>query len=63
MKRKEDDDWVLLHLDVRRAYFYAKVREEIYVQLPEDMIESGEKVCGKLIQGHVWDARRSICMV
>lgn len=34
-------------IDVKRAYFHAKARREIYVELPDEDAEEG--MCGKLI--------------
>ena len=29
-----ENDWIMLHIDVHRAYFYARAKREIYVELP-----------------------------
>ena len=40
---------VLLVIDVRRAYFYAKVRRRVYIELPEgDGGGPGSRQCGLL---------------
>ena len=36
----------LLFVDVKRAYFYAKARRDVYVKLPAEDWEEG--MCGKL---------------
>ena len=35
-------------VDVRRAYFHAQVKSEVYVELPDEDKHQGEDVCGKL---------------
>ena len=46
-----EDDWVMLHVDVHRAYFYAKAKREIYVELPEEGRDpDGPRQCGRLIK-------------
>ena len=40
---------VLLVIDVRRAYFYAKARRRVYIELPEgDGGGPGSRQCGRL---------------
>ena len=38
----------LLYVDVRRAYVHAKVKSDVYVELPDEDKFHGEDVCGKL---------------
>ena len=39
----------LMHVDICRAYFYAKARREVYIQLPDEDFQDGdEECCGKL---------------
>ena len=46
-----EDDWVMLHIDVHRAYFYAKAKREVYVELPEEEQDpNGPRQCGKLLK-------------
>ena len=44
----QDDPVCLLYVDVRRAYFHAKVKTETYVELPDEDKHQGEDVAGKL---------------
>ena len=45
----ESEDVVLAVIDVRRAYFYAKAKRKLYVELPpEDWQEGDEHMCGRL---------------
>ena len=39
----------VMHIDVRRAYFHARVKRDVYVALPLEDYECGDEVmCGKL---------------
>ena len=44
--RNRDRGMKLDFIDVRRAYFYAAARREVYVELPAEDYEEGK--CGKL---------------
>ena len=39
-------------IDIRKAYFNAPAQRDVYVQLPDEALEPGEKgqVCGKLVK-------------
>ena len=40
-----------MHVDVSRAYFYAKALRDLYLQLPsEDRLPGEEDLCGKLVR-------------
>ena len=43
-------------IDVRRAYFHAKCKRKVYVDLPKEDAEEG--MCG-MLDKYVWDQRRS----
>ena len=50
-KAGREDDWIMLHIDVHRAYFYAKAKREIYVELPkEDQDTDGPRQCGRRLK-------------
>ena len=40
----------LCFLDVRRAYFYARATEEVYVELPPELREEGKDLVGLLLK-------------
>jgi hypothetical protein len=40
--------WVLKGLDVRNAYLYGKLNEEIYMEQPEGFIAPGKETCSLL---------------
>ena len=42
------DDWVLVHADVHRAYFYAPVQRDILVDLPKELREKYPTKCARL---------------
>ena len=49
----------LMYADVSRAYFYAKAVRPVYVKLPEEDTDPGDEgKCGKVLDVHVWHARR-----
>lgn len=44
----ENEDWIIAHVDVHRAYFYAKAKREVYVELPIEMQTGAKLQCGML---------------
>ena len=48
-KRGErDNGHKLAFVDVKRAYFYAKAKKDIFIRLPEEDVEPG--MCGRLLK-------------
>ena len=43
-----DNPMCVLYVDVRRAYFHAPVKQEVYVELPDEDKHAGEDACGRL---------------
>ena len=54
-KGERENGLKLAFIDVRRAYFYAKAKKDIFVKPPEEDNEPG--MVGKLLKIHVRDAR------
>ena len=54
---KQNNKWKLDSIDVRRAYFHAPARRQIYVNVPP--VDKSNCMCGKLIKGNVWNSRCS----
>lgn len=52
---KREKGMKLSFIDVRRAYFYAKAKRDIYRKLPPEGQEEG--MCGKNVKVDVWLAR------
>ena len=47
-KGKEEKGKKLEFIDIRRAFFHASARRKVYVQLPEEDMQSG--MCGRLVK-------------
>ena len=45
---QEMGKWPWTFIDVRRAYFHAKARRDVYIELPAEDAEPG--MCGKLLK-------------
>ena len=45
---EKENGFKLAFSDVRRAYFYAKAKKDIFVRLPDEDAEPG--MCGRLLQ-------------
>ena len=49
------EDWEIEAMDVKTAYLYSELKEEIYMAQPEGFIKSGQEhnVC-KLVISNLW---------